>query len=231
FNDFTKIHFWKTSQVDVSTESVRMLARFDNRQPAIWELPIGTGRLIGFASSWRPDDSQLALSSKFVPLLNQLLELNFTQTESESSLLIGQSWQVPAVKGTRVGNLLRPDGREEILTDNTQDYSQCDVPGIYTAKIGDTTIQFAVNLAANESDLEPVPVERLQALGVRVGKSLSAEQELLQTQRLQDTEVESRQKFWKWLIASALGLLILETAYAAWKQRRTALLPLGANAQ
>ena len=231
FNDFSKIHFWKTSHVDVPTESVRMLARFDNSQPAVWELPLGTGRLIGLATSWRPVDSQLALSSKFVPLLTQLLELNFTQSETESSLRIGQNWQVPAVNGTRAGKILRPDGQEDILTEDSLVYSQCDVPGIYTAKIADTTIQFAVNLSASESDLEPVPIERLQALGIRVGKSPSAEQELLQTQRLQDMEIESRQKFWKWLIASALGLIILETAYAAWKQRRTTLQPLGVNAQ
>ncbi len=231
FNDFTKIHFWKTSDVELIAQSARVLARFDNNRPAIWELPIGTGRLIGFASSWRPVDSQLALSSKFVPLLGKLVDLNFTKNPSESSLLIGQNWQVPMVKGTRSGTLLRPDGREEILTDATIVYSQCDVPGIYSAKIADTIFQFAVNLTASESDLEPMPVERLQALGVKVGKSLSPEQELSQAQRLQDTALESRQKFWKWLIATALGLLILETSYAAWKQRRTALQLLGANAQ
>ena len=229
FNDFTKIHFWKTRDVEVAVDAVRVLARFDNNRPAIWEMPISAGRLIGFASSWRPTDSQLALSSKFVPLMLRLVDLNFTQTLADSSLLIGEGWQVPKVKGSRVGTLTRPDGREDVLADDTAYYSHCDIPGIYTASIGDAAFQFAVNLATSESDLEPLPLDRLQRLGVRIGHSMSAEQELLESQRLQDAEVESRQKFWKWLIATALCLVILETAYAAWKQRWTALQPRGAT--
>ena len=45
-----------------------MLARFEAGDVAVAEKTDGKGRLVVFASGWQPVDSQLARSSKFVPL-------------------------------------------------------------------------------------------------------------------------------------------------------------------
>ncbi|HEY0455937.1 MAG TPA: BatA and WFA domain-containing protein, partial [Verrucomicrobiae bacterium] len=75
FNDFTKIHFWKHRRVDLTgMQNPRVLARFENGDPALMQLPVGRGTLMVLAAGWYPVDSQLALSSKFVPLLYGLLE-------------------------------------------------------------------------------------------------------------------------------------------------------------
>ena len=72
FSDFTKIHFWKHRKArprDAIGERAGCLARFENGDPAVLEKAVGKGSLIVMASGWKPADSQLARSSKFVPLM------------------------------------------------------------------------------------------------------------------------------------------------------------------
>ena len=74
FNDFTKIHFWKYRRIKPDAfGAARVLARFENGDPAVVEKPLEKGRLIVLTSGWNPADSQLARSSKFVPLISGLL--------------------------------------------------------------------------------------------------------------------------------------------------------------
>ena len=77
FNDFTKIRFWK-HRVAVDPDQLfrdsQILARFDDGSPALVEKPVGLGRVVVLASGWNPSDSQLARSSKFVPLMAGLLD-------------------------------------------------------------------------------------------------------------------------------------------------------------
>ena len=76
YSDFTKIHLWKFRKFDVADlPGARVVAKFDSGEPALVEVPIGQGRLYVLASGWHPEDSQLAVSSKFVPLIWSLLEL------------------------------------------------------------------------------------------------------------------------------------------------------------
>jgi hypothetical protein len=75
FSDFTRIHFWKYRRLDATAiPGARIVAKFDSGDPAVVEVPIGKGRVILLTSGWQPDDSQLALSTKFVPLLYATLE-------------------------------------------------------------------------------------------------------------------------------------------------------------
>jgi hypothetical protein len=75
FNDFTKIHFWKHRRIETNQlAGAKVLARFDKGDPAILQVPVGKGTLVIFTSGWHPADSQLALSSKFVPMLYSLLQ-------------------------------------------------------------------------------------------------------------------------------------------------------------
>lgn len=82
FSDFTRIHFWKHRKLDAQQiPGARVLARFDNGDPALLEVPPDGAREYGvliLTSGWHPADSQLALSSKFVPLLYSLLEASVT---------------------------------------------------------------------------------------------------------------------------------------------------------
>ena len=75
FSDFTRIHFWKYRRLDATViPHARVVAKFDSGDPAVVDVPIGKGRVILLTFGWHPDDSQLALSSKFVPLLYSTLD-------------------------------------------------------------------------------------------------------------------------------------------------------------
>ncbi len=74
YSDFTTIHFWKHRRLQLADdESARVLAAFDDGDPFLVEYKIDDGTLLIAAAGWHPADSQLALSTKFVPLIAGLI--------------------------------------------------------------------------------------------------------------------------------------------------------------
>ena len=186
FSDFTKIHFWKHRRLDAQQiPNARVLARFDNGDPALIEAPLGTGKLLILTSAWHPGDSQLALSSKFVPLLYSLLEYSSIERPLHLQFEVGQN--LPPEFGT---------ARE--------------APGIYSAG----NFQFAVNLAPAESKTAPMPIDELEQLGVPIGTGPAGTLRATRAQRFQAADTENQQKLWRWLIVGALAFLLIETFLA-----------------
>ena len=52
-------------------------------------------------------------------------------------------------------------------------------------------------------------------MGVKIGEQKTAAAELAQMRQMRDRDIENRQKTWKWLILSAIVLLIGETWLAS----------------
>ncbi len=67
-----------------------------------------------------------------------------------------------------------------------------------------------------------MPIEELQRLRVPLKQELiqTAKREEARRQRLQAEELERRQKLWRWLLVSALGMLLVESWLAGWATRR-----------
>ncbi len=210
FSDFTKIHFWKYRRFDAATiPGTRVLARFDNGDPAITQTPLGKGSVVVFASSWRPLDSQLALSSKFVPLLSALLEQSSNVPVPKAQYFVGD--EVPLAPSPQPMKIRQPDGTEVAATTT---FTATNEPGIYSITPG--AQRFAVNLAPDESRLTPLPPERFTTLGVPLRKAVRATPlETAQREaQAQAAEIENRQKLWRWLLVAALVVLLLETLIA-----------------
>ena len=164
FGDFTQIHFWKyrrinfeapPSQNDIAVPSksnlpdARILARFDNGDPAWIELPVGKGSLLVMTCGWHPSDSQLALSSKFVPLLYSILEYGGQGKALDrirpafgglagllSQYFVGDHIPIAhSIKagGSRAVNLQirKPDDSLISIDAGQQVFTQADLPGIY----------------------------------------------------------------------------------------------------
>src|SRR5436190_20770480 len=75
YGDFTKIHFWTHRHGVLKTPGTTSVgARFDHGDPALLVRALGKGRVYGLTSGWQPDESQFALSSKFVPFIAALLD-------------------------------------------------------------------------------------------------------------------------------------------------------------
>ena len=229
FADFTSIRFWKTQPVQLADDT-KLLASFDNRQPAVWARDVGDdGRVIGLAAGWRPSESQLALSPKFVVLLSHLLELGAGLPELDTSLVVGDAIEFPAESNDR--KLVKPNGSIETIESGQTRFARTTVPGIYRlqpsladGRTDQEVIKFAVNIDRRESVGGQLEIDQLERLGVQVGEHSTAETELAQLRELRDREIESRQKVWKWLIVAALVVLISETWLAG---RKSAMLAGG----
>jgi hypothetical protein len=219
YNDFTRIRFWKHRAVNIDeVENASVIARFEDQTPALWSTPRGKGTLYAMSSGWQRSDSQLALSTKFVPLLTRWLELAAGGRLAAQSYVVNQPVTLPEPKGDRV--IRTPAGTQITLTPEAKVFTQTTEPGVYTLVDNGQPYPFAVNLADAESETEPLGIERLEQFDIATGAAPTQAEELERMRQLRDTELESRQKIWKWLIVAVLVLLGVETWLAARRSRQ-----------
>lgn len=219
FADFTRIHVWKHRTLPLdSIENAKVLARFDSGDPAVAEVPVGAGRVYLFAFGWQPEDSQLALSTKFVPLLNSLLEHGGRVPTTLPPIRVGDPLDLSAFRaeaGTRPLRVTLPDG-DIVQTDDTAAvFAATDQPGVYQLASTGSTARFSVNVDPTESRTTPMALEQLESLGVRMDRdsrdpaNIAAARQ--RERQLKIQELERRQKLWRWLVLAALGTLFVET--------------------
>jgi hypothetical protein len=227
FGDFTKIRFWKHRQLSPDPlPGARVIASYDNNDPAILEVPVGRGRIFVFTFSWRPADSQFALSSKFVPMLYSLLDQAGGVTAQLAQFRVGDVVELGAltVQSSAANvSVRKPDGSQVQLASGETRFTQTDLPGVYEVQGIATPTKFALNLDAAESRTAPLPADELERLGVPMKSDVvtpAFQAAQLQTQH--NTELEARQKLWRWLIVAALAVLLVETWLAGWITRRSA---------
>ncbi|MDB5336388.1 MAG: hypothetical protein JWN70_2007 [Planctomycetaceae bacterium] len=225
YSDFTKIHFWKHVPLTMKTPTkTHVVARFDNGEPALLERLSGHGRVIALTSGWQPGDSQLALSTKFVPLIGAVLDLAGKDSEVAAGVSIHEPVALPAQQGKSAIAVVGPGRQETRLEAGQTSFAATDRPGIYLAKTSPQPTRFAVNLAAAESNTAPLDLDQLAQSGVKLGIELTRNERLERVRQHRDTELEGRQKIWRWLVVLALGTLILESFLAgrAARELRTA---------
>ena len=217
FNDFTKIKFWKYRRIPTAAlGAVRVLARYEKGDPAVIEKPLGKGRLVILASGWSPADSQLARSSKFMPLMAALLDGPNAGADLSDNWLVHE--QVPLPGGAVA--VRKPDGSAARLATGAATFAETDAPGIYTVETPRGTREFAVNLDPLESKTAPLDVETLEQFGCRLALSASRIEDDRDVMRqMQNAELEGRQKLWRPMILAAISVLIVETWLAGWLGR------------
>jgi hypothetical protein len=216
FSDFTRIHIWKHRRVDLTDcPEAQVLARFDSGDPAWFEIPVGRGSLLVWTCGWHPSDSDLALSSKFAPLLYAALEYGGTLAARQAQYAVGDPVALPiqTMSGAANRRVRKPDGSTVDLGADQRTFTQTDLLGIYTIESPNNTRQFAINLSARESQTDPMPIEDIEKLGVAMDPSSNIAVERTEQSMVQSSfsEMESEQKLWRWVIAAALALLLAET--------------------
>lgn len=217
FNDFTKIHIWKYRALNLANlTNATVLASFDSGAPLLAEAPVEKGRLLLLATTWAPADSQLALSTKFVPLLFGILEQSAGLRTSARQFIVGD--RVPLPPGASPEVRL-PDGTMKPFQNPFPETAQ---PGIYTAG----EFQFAVNVEPSESKVAPLSRDEFLALGVPLNAQADNREQAAAEQRqrhLLATETESRQKLWRNFLLAALALVLAETWLSARISRRATI--------
>ena len=209
FNDFTEIRFWEFLRPSLS-DNIHVLARFDDDTPAIWnQLVHDKSDIYVLGCGWQPAKSQLALSSKFLPLMLRMIELATKTAPVSANNIVGQTIKAPE----GYDRFVSPGGDVEFIeASSTQTLSS---PGIHSYSSSTDSqlpdVKIAVNIDPSESQIDSMPVDQISALGVEVGTHNTTDEEIEQQRKLMDFELESRQKLWKWLILGAIGLVIAES--------------------
>ena len=220
--DFSKIHFWKhriLTLTDPFEDKVSVLASFDDGNPAWLDVKQGKGRVYLMMSGWEPGESQLALSSKFVPLLYSILtEAGFSAVKPPP-VYVGGALPVADAKWVK-----KPGESEAIeLEAGQMVFTATDRPGFYTVvsegeKGGKSSLVYAVNLSPSESRVDAFDSQILADFGITVQSEIGvvgAEGEAVEggkeEYRLELQEQEGRQKAWKWIVLAMLLVLWLES--------------------
>jgi hypothetical protein len=223
FGDFTKIRFWKHRRLDEKRlPGARVLARFDDGTPAWLLVPVGRGALFVMTAGWQPADSQLALSTKFVPLLHGILEASAGLDSGQAQFFVGDPVTLPALEGGE-RRVRRPDGKVVSLEASAAVFTETELPGLYAYEAAGTTRTFAVNLDPAESATAPMPPESLERLGLGLGQSAVASATAAPARENGfHAGLERDQRLWRWLLVAALAVVMVETVLAARASRRTA---------
>ncbi len=212
FSDFSRIRVWRHRELDpAALPGARVLVRLDSGHPLLLELPRGRGRLLVWTSGWHPADSQLALSSKFVPLLWSLLEAAGGTGAFNAQVLVGDPVALPAAQAA--GPVRGPGGETGAVTPG-QPFRGATAPGIYAVGSGPGALRLAVNLDPAESRTTPLGADELERLGVPVTRASVPSPAPASPATLLGAEAEGRQQLWRWLVAAALLVLLAETFLA-----------------
>ena len=218
FNDFTQIHFWKYRRLTPAhLRGANILARFENGDAALAEWQLGKGRFFALTSGWQPSDSQLARSWKFVLLISGFVEIGGTGKSDRVYFVVNEPVTLREQQQENRNDpmeVVKPDGTKAALASDARAFVDTDQPGLYKLSTRDGTETFAVNLDPQESRTAALTPETLEQLGCRLVNSTAVAKNDEREQQLQDVTLESRQKFWQWLILAALGLLVAETWFA-----------------
>lgn len=221
FSDFSRIHFWKHRCWTIPPNlSARVLAKFDDGAPALAQLTIGKGNLLVLAAGWNPAESQFAVSSKFLPLMQTLLDWSGGAAPARTQFQTGEAIPSPVSSGDALP-WQKPDGKVIGLAAGAP-FTQTDLPGIYAVKAGAKSWRFAVNVPPDESRTAPLSADDLARLGVPLQAPIGlAAAKLPEAKRLGQQEgLENRQKGWRWLILGVLAVAFVETVVAGSLARR-----------
>lgn len=219
FNDFTKIRFWKHWRVSSLPPNAKMLATYEDDSPAIVEATVGSGKLWLMTAGWQPTESQLALSSKFVPLVSKLYTSGIPWLDLPSSFVIGSVPNELSFTGQQV---LDASGKELVTLHSPADWSVVTEPGFYylADKLGKRPIAF--NIASAESLTDTVSADEWERLGVPLKPLQDEAVDQSVRRQKRDVELEQNQGFWQWLVIAVIALLMVESVLRGVMDRRPA---------
>lgn len=221
FNDFTQIRFWKYRRLDApALPEAHVIARFENGDPAMLQQRIGSGKVLVLATGWHPTDGQLARSWKFLLMLSSIVEGDLAAQSFGTGYTVNDRVPLPTgVTLTENPVVTKPSGDTSLLPRDTDAFTDTDQPGVYSLATVDGPVQFVVHVDPRETDTLPLATEAFEQLGCRLTDNKNAAREAERMEQMRDVELERRQKIWKWLVAAALVVLIIETWLAGWFTR------------
>lgn len=218
-SDFTKLPIWRHRALQIegaAQKHVSVLASFDNGDPAVVEFKqLKGGSVLLFAFGWHGEDSRFVLSSKFVPMMNHLVDRLAGTDRETPRLTVGDSILIQDIVVGSADDvaITMPSGtRSTVGVDSTLRLNE---PGIFNlawaGPKGPRSTALAVNSDPLESRTAPLGLDELRALGVPLLDASTGLESVEEKRQLQARELESRQRIWRWVILAGVLILLVET--------------------
>jgi len=227
--DFSTVHFRQYYTVSDSQAST-VLARFENKRPAVLLRNVGKGTSILVASSANQEMNDFSLRGVFVPFVQEAARFQSAASGRRSSdVAVGSEVQVELPAGCSSARLARPSGQAEDLAAETRRAGGADGPlsaptvaflptaaGIYNVEASRKAFLFAANIDPRESDLRRMKSDEIAAaLTHQRGREDQAGAVLrVAGQKAQREEIENSQRLGWFLLLFAAAMLAGEMLLA-----------------
>ena len=208
FRDFSKLHVWQHRPWFTDDGTGDVLASFDDQRPALIHVPHDNGNSLILTTTWAPKDSQLALSTKFIPLLYSILEFSIGNLQPETNYTTDLPIDLNQFPG--ITSIETPSGEKHSIQEEQKSFQPTE-PGIYKLLTEQHTHILAINLPPKESETQPLEDSTLLSLTNSTEKEETPE--TLTSSTL--VHIEGTQKLWRWLLVAALVILAFETWLAS----------------
>jgi len=216
--DFTSSTFYRYTALQPGLQD-DILASFDDGSVAISERPVGSGRVLVWASTLDAYWNNIPQQPVFLPLAHQLAKYAAGYNEAPPWYLTGEAVALTGRGGARL-----PTGTEVTLAPHAGGSPTAHTVGeanggltleeqgfydlSWSEALEERLVTIASNLDRRESDLTPLDVDELAAaVRWRGGSDARSEVVIAST----PDERETRQAFWWYLLIGAFLLLVAET--------------------
>lgn len=230
--DFSEARFFRFHGVEPH-EGTRVLARFEGGEPALLEHALGEGRVLVWTSTLDRFWNDLVLQPVFLPFVHRVLRHVTRYREPERWVTAGGVLELGSLVtggGSSTGDgewvLVTPGGDRRPIETAAQGptWIPFEETGFYQIEPlegGGRPVPVAVNAALDESDLSPVPPERVVEAVVGAGTDATETPSATGAADAASGEPAGRRELWWPLLLLAALVLVVESVLAnRWTGRR-----------
>jgi hypothetical protein len=213
--DFGTARFFRHRKVRSEPQD-RILARFDDGDPALIERRVGEGLVLVWTSTFDTYWNDFALQPVFLPFVHQITKSLAGFRPPATSQVVGDVVDLHSIpelgldsEGSEPLDVTGPSG-QAVTIDEVLELGQ---QGFYSlGRDGEELAVLAANVDVRESDLSALDVEELGAALAPAGEvaATTAAEAVEQT----PGERESAQGLWRYLVLAVLVLLVAEVFVA-----------------
>ncbi len=214
--DFSSVRVYGYRRL-TAADGARVLARYDDGQPALVERVTGKGRIMAWTTSVDLSWNDVALKPVFLPFIHQVVRSLAVFRDRPSSLTVGQVAAPPdAADAGRPRGVVDPAGRSVPLDASRGEAFEVTMPGFYEVRTGGGTDGppnlVAVNVDLAESDLTAVDPATVATALAGAGSARTSSAGVAAAPR--DDVTEQSQRLWWYLLLTGMLLLVAESVLA-----------------
>lgn len=245
--DFTGVRFYRARAHTVEeSDSIRVIARFDDGSPALTEQRVGAGRVLVWTSTLDASWTDLALQPVFLPFAHQLVRYASGRSDAIQAFTTGQILDVSDSRAMETAGLgevadalaaaedriaFSPSGSTQNLGDaaagSADRFLTLVEAGFYEIRPPGADdirpVAVAVNVERAEADIAGLDPEEFAAtLGSGMADGALPPGEAERALELRRADQEQRQSYWRLLLLAAFVILVIETVVSNRLSRRAA---------